>query len=224
MSTPANAPFVSSYFTLRQSLGIMSMLFPLALFFGGLLTMGEVMPSISDYYFSPMRDLVVSALVVFGIFLAASREDGPDAIQPNLIGFMACAGAVGVALFPNQPPTAGMQSFVHTFLDPKLCIMLHFASALMFLFALAAFCLCRFTRRADVRERRFHQYCGKTIIAAGIIATIASFGRLFNWPGMAHHVEALNVIFWLETIGVWAFCLSWMVKGRAEMARAAYQS
>lgn len=211
------SPELSSYFALRHALGILCLCFPFALIFGGQITIGEVLPSISDYYFSPMRDLVVGALVAFGIFLVAIREEPRNTRlqSQNFLGIAAGLGAIGVAIFPNRPHSVGIETFMHAIMDDRICTVLHFISALVFLYTLSLYCLKRFPQRASDRERYIHLACGNAILAAGLLATLASFARLFHWPGAATLVEDWNAIFWLESIGVWAFCLSWLVKGRS---------
>lgn len=211
-------PFVVTYFNVRQTLGVIAMGFPLLLLAGGFITEGEVLPSISDYYFSAMRDFVVGALVAIGIFLMAYRGE-PQARRDwidTLTGLGAGAASIGLALFPNKPHTLGIETFFHAIMDDRISVGIHFLSSLVFLTTLTLYCLRIFSRDATRVEQRVYWLCGWTIVVVGVIATYASFVRAFDWFGARLLIENLNAIFWLEATGIWAFCIAWLVKGHAE--------
>ncbi|SHG98098.1 hypothetical protein [Cognatishimia maritima] len=222
MRHDTNDPFHVTYFNIRQSLGVIAMIFPLGLLLGGYITEGHVLPSISDYYFSSMRDFVVGALVAIGLFLMAYRaERRPDTDWlDTLTGLGAGAAAIGLALFPNKPHATGVETFFHAIMDDRISVALHFLSSFVFLTTLTLYCLRIFARAAPVGERRFYQICGWTIVASGIIATFASFVRAFDWFQAQAIVEHLNLIFWLEAAGIWAFCAAWLLKGQTERRAA----
>lgn len=215
-------PIVGTYFNVRQSLGVIALIFPLVLLAGGFVTEGQVLPSISDYYFSAMRDIVVGALVAIGIFLIAykgQQSDHRDWID-TLTGFGAGSASIGLALFPNKPHALGIETFFHAIMDDRISVAIHFLSSFVFLTALTVFCLRIFSRDAEKQERRIYWFCGWAIISAGVTATFASFVRAFDWFGARLIVENSNLIFWLEAIGIWAFCIAWLIKGRSERRSA----
>lgn len=218
MTRDAIDPFVLTYFNVRQSLGVIAAVFPLLLLTGGLVTEGQVLPSISDYYFSAMRDFVVGALVAIGIFLLAYK--GEKHVHRDwldtLTGFGAGAASIGLALFPNQPHARGIETFFHAIMDDRISVGLHFLSSFVFLTALTLYCLRVFCRGAQPRQRRIFVICGWALLTVGVTATFASFVRAFDWFGASFAVEDLNLIFWLETTGIWAFCIAWLVKGQIE--------
>lgn len=215
-------PIVGTYFNVRQSLGVIAMVFPLLLLTGGYVTEGEVLPSISDYYFSAMRDFVVGALVAIGIFLMAYKGEtrGKRDFIDTLTGLGAGAASIGLALFPNKPHALGIETFFHAIMDDRISVALHFLSSFIFLTTLTVFCLRIFSRRASKPERRIYWTCGWAILAVGITATFVSFVRAFDWFEARHLVENLNLIFWLEAAGIWAFCIAWLVKGQSERKTA----
>lgn len=218
MTRDATDPFVLTYFNVRQSLGVIAAVFPLLLLTGGFVTEGQVLPSISDYYFSAMRDFVVGSLVAIGIFLMAYKDEKrvhQDWID-TLTGLGAGAASIGLALFPNQPHDRGIETFFHAIMDDRISVGLHFLSSFIFLTALTLYCLRIFSRGAQPQHRRIYVCCGWAILFVGVMATLASFVRAFDWFGARLAVEDLNLIFWLETAGIWAFCLAWLVKGQTE--------
>lgn len=211
-------PFVLTYFAVRQSLGVIALLFPLVLLAGGLLTEHQILPSISDYYFSAMRDCVVGALVAIGIFLLAYQSDF-NANAERLGRFTAIgagSASIGLALFPNKPHATGIETFVHAVMDDRISVMLHFMCSFVFLTTLTLFCLKIFSRAATQREKNLYKISGYVLLGSGITATLASFLRAFDWFGLGSFVENTNLIFWLETLGIWAFCVAWLIKGQSE--------
>lgn len=218
-------PYTSSYFNLRTALGVIAAAFPLVLVLGGLVTEGQILPSISDYYFSSMRDFVVGALGAIGIFFMGDRGDRGGRLDQNagrssLNSLCAGGAAIGLALFPNKPHALGIETFVHAVMDDRICVALHFLSSFVFLTALTVFCLNRFPKGAHLTEARLYHACGWAIVTAGVLASYASFVRAFDWFAARALIENLNVIFWLEAAGIWAFCLAWLVKGAAERQKA----
>lgn len=217
-------PCLTTYFNLRTTLGLIAAVFPLVLVLGGFITEGQILPSISDYYFSSMRDFVVGALVAIGVFLMGykgekrghhNRADWKE----DITGLCAGAAAIGLALFPNKPHDNGIETFFHAIMDDRISVILHFLSSFVFLTSLTVFCLGRFAKGAEPAQRQIYITCGWAIITAGVVATFASFVRAFDWFTARELVENFNLIFWLEAAGIWAFCVSWLVKGQSERQR-----
>lgn len=102
----------------------------------------------------------------------------------------------------------------------------HYISAALLFFFLAWFAFFVFTAVEDhqrnpdgslTREKRarngIYHLCGWIMVAA--IAGMAVFGmqRFLGWGDLQYWSDR-NLIFWLESLALWAFGLSWMVKGR----------
>jgi hypothetical protein len=189
-----------SYRTLRRIVGILGVTLPIVLAVWGFALRGaiELQPSISDYYF-PLRtrDALVGVLFTFGWFLINYHGfDRRDDIAGNIAGIC----ALGVALFPNSGPYA----------NPTV----HFASAAGLFLTLAYFALFLFTlsnkttlTKQKVARNRVYRFCGVTILAC--IVLIAAY-KLFL---QRTDIDAYVPVFWLETFALWAFGLSWFVKG-----------
>ena len=80
-STSTN-PVVLSYYTMRRMVGFIALALPFALAAGSILAalLGSghlphplLQRSISDYYYTPMRDIYVGSLCAIAAFLACSR-------------------------------------------------------------------------------------------------------------------------------------------------------
>ncbi len=87
-----------TYFTLRLSMGLSALAFPVLLSLGGWLVIDlPYQPSLSDYYYTPMGDIFVGMLIAIGasltVYAGYSRQE--DWVL-NLAGVL----AVAVALQP----------------------------------------------------------------------------------------------------------------------------
>ena len=94
-----------AYFNLRFGNAVAAFLFPLILWFGGrFLADVPLQPSISAYYYTPMRDIFVGILFAIGSFLYLYKGFSR---QENYA--LNCAGllALGIAVFPETPSVEG---------------------------------------------------------------------------------------------------------------------
>ena len=88
----------------------------------------------------------------------------------------------------------------------------------MFLGAMAYFALVKFARTENTKRRRIYRLCGWAILIFGLAATATSILRVVGPPDLRARIEASGMIFWFEAIGIWAFGLSWLIKGKADLA------
>jgi hypothetical protein len=200
--------YVLSYLGLRKAIGILGTALPFVLVAGKMILDGPgIQPSISDYYYTSMRDVLVGTLCAIGVFLMSYRgyERADD-----VAGDLACIFAIGVALFPTTPPVNATSAQV-------TIGYLHFAFAAAFFLTLAYFCLKLF-RKTDpskpmtARKRQRNQVyttCGYLIL--GCIAALLVYGLFLAKSG----IKNLDPVFWLETAAVLAFGISWLTKGEA---------
>jgi len=192
---------VLSYLALRKSVGVIGMLLPFVLAGGHMLAAGaRIEGSISAYYWTEMRDVLVGALCAIAVFLFAYR--GPDKVDDFAADFAAIS-AVGVALAPSRP-------------DGPFGLV-HYVFAASFFLALAYFSLVLF-RKTNPRERptrrklmrnRVYAVCGCTMLACVALIGLVSFTRLGELLG--RH----SPVFWLESVAIFAFGVSWFTKGEA---------
>lgn len=187
-----------SYITLRRIVGILGVSLPIVLALWGfaLCRCHRVQPSISDYYSLRTRDALVGILFTIGWFLFTYRGyERKDNIAGNFAGVF----ALGVALFPNSGTTAERH--------------VHFASALGLFLVLAYFSLFLFTKSAgsptpQKRVRNaIYRLCGVSMVCC-IAAIGVYYAALVNTP-----LSALQPVFWLESLALWSFGVSWFVKG-----------
>jgi hypothetical protein len=211
---------VASYYRVRQMLGALGIALPVMLLLAGWMESGRILPSLSDYYHTIQRDIFVGCLFAIGTFLIAYRghdrvpgETLSDEVLTNLAGF----SAIAVALFPSEAAEPQVTTLTQAALGMRAAVTGHYLAAQAFLYSLAWMCFVHFARTASAPRRRIYRGCGMVIVAVGVVATCAAIGRRFGSDGVHAFVIDNSVVFWCEAVGVWAFGIAWLTKGRAEM-------
>ena len=226
----ADNDLVLSFLSVRRAIGAMGFFLPLALLAYGLLWSGDILPSISDYYYSPMREVLVGSLCAEAVFLwsyEGYRPPVPEFLTDKRVARIAALGALGVALSPTLPRATAIIATDHAAACKTIPITLiqcllgegraswiHNIAAFLFFGALAVFCLILFvkgtTETAEKRARhRIYRTCGWTIVASLIV-----MGALIV-TGWDDRLQDWQPIFWLEVLASFAFATSWAVKGEA---------
>lgn len=216
MASPTSAQ--SSWLRLHQFIGGAGILLPfLCLFGGSLMTGNPILPSVSDYYHSNMRDLLEGILVLTGALLVTYKGYGKwDDRVTTTSGVL----ALGIALFPYdwQSPMHPAQLTGLLELPTRLSNRLHMVCAVGFFGLLALNALFLFPSTgpdegadtpAKRRRDRIYRACGLLIIA-----TLTAMGIAILVLGIAG-VNARNLLLWGEFLLLGAFGLSWLVKGIA---------
>lgn len=224
--TPPNDSLVISYLTLRKAIGFIGVALPFVLVLGNILIFHAraIEDSISYYYYTHMRGVLVGSLWSIGIFLFSYR--GYET-RDEVAGRLGCVFALGVALFPTARDKGAcdilhLSRVAHAACDtPHAISFVHAVCATLLFLTLAYFSLFLFTETHPSsvpgqiqpmtrrkRERNAVYYvCGFVIlasIAAILILHIAMGIKSFG---------PVPVLFLFESIAVEAFGISWLVKG-----------
>jgi len=190
---------VVSYRTLRRLVGWLGILLPLVLVAGCVVVGSETVfrESVSAYYGSEMRNVLVGFLFAVGTFLLC--YEGYD-WRDDVAGNLACLFMLGVALFPITSETHWVR-------------VVHLVSAGALFSTLAVFSLYLF-RLSDgamtpekARRNRIYLISGLLIVAC--ILAVAVLELFFKGITIA----GLQPVFWLEGIALWAFGGAWLLKG-----------
>src|SRR6266511_2620927 len=173
MTTATTSPqntLVNSYLFLRRAIGIIGIALPFVLIIGKMVVDGgDLGGSLSGYYYTDMRDVLVDSMCAAGVFLIAYY--GHNVID-NLASTIAGAGAIGLALFPTTPdnPTSW----------DKTSGILHLVFAGVFFLMLAYICLQLFTRNDGEQQtgRKFqrnavYRVCGVVIIVCLVLIALS---------------------------------------------------
>ena len=199
-----NSDLVVSYLTLRQMIGWIGLVMPFvvragAIGFQRLPTQG----SVSAYYYTGMRDIFVSTLVLVGALMICNRT---KRIWDNIVSIVAGLAAIGIALFPmdydnsvGQCPTC----VIHWFLGH------HYTFVVIFFALCFVMVFFQFPGRTpsdawkEMRMRNIiYRVCGVVMLLSFIAIGIVQ---------SRHKPESF---FWPESIAVFAFGVAWLVKGQ----------
>lgn len=203
----AKDPIVYSYLTLRKAVGIIALALPFMLAVPWwFLTGHAIQSSISGYYYTGMRNILVGGLCAIGMFMLCCR--GYDRWD-EIAGIFSAICALGVAFFPTSPEQGAtqLQQAVGNW---------HYAFASLLFANLAFFCLYLFkltadkktmTRRKRIRNR-VYTACGYSILASMVLIFV-----LAKLAGIAHLIGGISPMLCFETTALWAFGIAWLVKG-----------
>lgn len=196
-----------SYLFLRTGVGIIGVALPIVLILGKILLESPgISDSISDYYYSVMRDVLVGSLWAIGIFLICYRYDRLDDIASTLAGVC----AIGVALFPTYPDIDATQQQLNIGIVHAL-----FAASFFTILALMTIFLFRRTDQQERGKRKrqrdtVYLICGIVILVCVVLSIIVLFAPFLQ---SAFWLWSMHPIFFLEASAIFAFGFAWFVKG-----------
>lgn len=210
---------VLSFLRVRRAIGLLGYFLPTALVLWSVTFGKGLLPSISAYYYSPMREVFVGTLCAIAVFLWSYEGYRPrpgEWLSDLMAGRAASLGALAVALVPTAPDQPVACTLSQCVLGFSAASTLHWLGAALFFGALALFCLVLFVRgdhpdAEKTASNHIYRACGWIIIAA-----MALIGLILMSPDpVKDQLLPLRPVFWLETIATFAFATSWMVKGDA---------
>jgi len=193
---------LSTYFTLRMGIVVLSVALPLILYFGGRLGGVDLLNSMSAYYGDHnglMRNWLVGILWVVGSFLYLYK--GFSTLE-NILLNLAGAFAVGVAMVPCNcwSDVEGPNSKLHAFVAVSFFLSM---AAVCLLCASDTISLLPDQKTRDAFKRRY-RVIGILLVASPATAVLVSYVlRQFD-----------NYKFFVEAFGVWMFAAYWLVKSR----------
>ncbi len=208
---------------MRRAIGVLGVTLPLILLAGTFLfgDCKEVQSSISTYYHTNMRNIFVGFNCAVALFLFAYRgHDWKD----NLAGTLGCIVVLGVAFLPCSVSTPIQPCLDTISVQNPLVGKLHNMSALLYFTVLIVYSLLLFPKtHMDMvtHEKKFmgrqkkkrnvvYYICG-SIMTGSLLLIIAYKWFLGNlYPDL----KDLNPVFWLESIVMLSFGISWLTKGQ----------
>ncbi|RUS59516.1 DUF998 domain-containing protein [Pseudorhodobacter sp. E13] len=228
----AQNDLVLSFLAVRRMLGLLGLFLPLSLLATAILTDEPMRPSISEFYHGQGREFFVGTLCAIGVFLwsyvgypPAHRGEAPTDKQVSRI---AAVAVICVALFPTgdnlAPPGQVMQdcSVFQCLVGENISRRLHYLAAGIFFSSLALFCLVLFRRDGGqgqdaekAARNRIYALCGWTIVAC--VLALGVYGVVYAMQDSVGktRLDRSYLVFILESIGIFAFAISWLTKGKA---------
>lgn len=198
-----NIDLEKSQVILRKSLGILALIFPFALLLASFLDgTTNMLPTLSDSYWTNAHGLFIGMLIVVGVFLLSYR--GYDKTD-NVITEIAGIGLILTALIPME----GGTNYLLFFLPEVISNILHHAFAIISFTLLGVMSFTQFVKgqmNANKKKRnKIYKACGLLIfICVGLMIPTKLIIGTHTTP----------IFFILESIVVIAFGISWLVKGQ----------
>jgi hypothetical protein len=212
---PMALRYVRSYLFLRLGVGAGGIALPFILVLcDGLLFSGHPFPrdSISAYYYSGMRDLMVGAICSTGVFLLAYKVTERN--LDNTLSVVSGLAALTAALSPPRLPHGFTPSPLQNLVGNEVTAWTHFVSAVIFITGLATLSFF-FGVREGARPaqegklpptfwRIYHWFWAGVIVAA--LLWMGSYELFAHWgPSQTLLIG--------ETLSLIAFGASWLLKG-----------
>ena len=206
---------VLSYLTVRKLIGILGFFLPAILVLGSFLfgACCQIQPSISNYYHTIMRDVFVGYMCSLSIFLLSYK--GYDWVD-RLVSALAGTFGLTLALLPTTFKIPILPCNISCDVSrPGWIGTVHLIAAGLFLLSLACFSLFLFTKGETTPtpqkliRNKIYRGCGFIMLAC--IATLIVFFALP--PSVSSPMLKFKPVYWLETIAIMPFGVSWLVKG-----------
>lgn len=223
-----NASAVIEVRSLRRVIGLTAVLLPWTLMVSERLRhvlfgerVGPAGPwierSISAYFHTGVREIFVGALAAIGVFLLAYRGlQRIDVVASKLAGFLALVVAALPTYERPLDPKSNAANSVTLFSDafhpdPAVVGRIHFAAAGLLFATLACMSLFLFTRTDQVVPTPQKRARNVVYVVSGVVIVVAI--GLIAVVKLTNVEDALpGIVFWLETLAMTAFGLSWLTK------------
>ena len=207
-------PGLISFQTLRKAVGWLGISLAPAVIIGNYIFGNciHIQDSISHYYYTVTGNLFTGILCSNAVFLLAYRGY-PDDKRDNRWSSWAGIFALCIAFFPTSGNSTDSCAIFHLD-DNNLRRIIHYISAALFFILLACMSLFLFTKskgektKQKILRNKIYLVCGIVILLS--ISLIGLHG-LFDQAGSP--LSRIKPVFWLETIALSAFGISWLVKG-----------
>jgi len=192
-----------TYINLRIGIAVIGAVLPLLLWGGGALTgQKTLLASMSAYYYTPLRDVFVSALVTIGVFLYLYKG---FSTKENWALNLGGAFAVGVAMIATTAPDG----------VPALWSKLHAAFAVAFFLCIAYVAVFRAKDTLSLLEdpqkirrlRTIYRALGIGMIVSPLTAVVLAYT-------LEPHSRGRSLNFFVEAVAIWMFAAYWLTKSR----------
>lgn len=204
---------VISYITIRRILGLLALFLPFILAIGTIWfgNCSTIERSMSAYYYTVTGHVFIAILFTFALFLFTYKgNEVIDTVMSNI----AAVCALGIAFFPTTYGIDRNSCIVLTTESKPIISNIHFISAALFFIILAYMSYFLFTKSAphptNQKKKRntVYRICAWIMILSILLIPVYELFFKDNT-----FISNLNPVFLLETLALWAFGVSWLVKG-----------
>ncbi len=222
---------VISYLSLRKYLGILGIALPIILLIGSIFANdGVVEGAISDYFHTPLRQFFTISLGGISLLLFAYK--GYDNVDKWITNIAGAFGLLTAFVFTSFKDHSNLHGYILTVKGERsnavsledlagkayeiipipvssLQSVLHLCFAALFFLLLGYMSIKQFTKLGNRKENWVYRICGWVIIATILLLTPIAL----NNDKITEFYHDYRLIFCGEFICLWAFGISWLVKG-----------
>lgn len=210
-----------SDYRIRKLIGTLGLLLPLSL----PLAKGQVLASISHYYYDTLASLIfIIVLSAFGLFLLSYKGYKIDADETISDDFLTNIGGLAALIVVFIPTSCSGSA--NSFIDAmcEVCDVplfghnkdwantVHLIAAGIFILCMGWMSRYKFTRGSDDGNHGLYKWCGNAVFIS--VALILVFIAVEKWIAEEFIIHDYYV-FIFETTAVIPFGVSWLVKGKA---------
>ncbi len=213
-----------THLTVRKNLGIIGISLPILLV---LLNKFTILPSLSHYYYSESNVLFIGLLFAFGLYLFSYRgykmdNTKKDFIDDNWITNVAGILIITVAFIPTSADSNLIGKY-HLFQAPRghnnnIYSTIHLSCAAGFFLIMAYLSYFRFTRTDNLHETHLEAVLKKRrnkLYRVSAILVVLALIFMFVFEFLSDNPFSDYVVIIGETVALFAFGLSWLVKSKA---------
>jgi hypothetical protein len=214
-------PIQQSDYRIRKLIGTLGLALPILLPISG----GMLLSSMSHYYYLPLSSLLfIIILSTFGLFLLSYKgykiDTETEKISDDLLTNIGGISALIVVFVPtyclesNSPVideicTGGEYPLLGHINEFKNTIHLIFAS--IFIFTMGWMSKYKFTRGEQTANNKIYKWCGNLVWLAIALLILLAIIDFFN---AGFQITSYDVFF-LESLALIPFGISWFIKGEA---------
>lgn len=208
-----------TFITQQRVIGLLSFFLPTFLIGWSLISGEPIRGSVSEYYYTPVRDVFVGTLAALALFLWSYRgyhPTNPELWMDRVVAKVASVAAALTAFAPLKPRQEGLEcTLLQCVFGPQTADWIHNIAAVVFLLALAVFCLILFPMSAipsPTMSRRLVIYgvCGATILIVLLLMVLWKFLPVDIYFLLGRYKPILV----LETLALAAFAIAWLLRSR----------
>ena len=207
----------ASFFAHRKLIGLLGIIVPIILLCGDIFIFGadQIRSSLSAYYHSQMTSVFSAIICVMGVFLITYKGyDKKDYIVSTLAG----VGAIGLGLFPTAISLTDPLPIHKDSVGFMVNNLVHLSFVFLFFASLAYMSYFQFTKtnhknqvtNEKTKRNIIYKLCALVMVSVGMILLLIKTNDYLSAFFLQY-----KPVFYGEVIAIWAFGVSWAIKGQA---------
>ncbi len=206
-----------TYRRIRRAIGYLGIFLPVLLVCFSMIPFFKtsIQPSISEYYYSNLREIFTGTVCAIGLFFIryvgykSSSIWKNDNLLTNIAGYL----AIGLAFIPTNPTSWSEKIYTILPYNIEFIGYIHYAFASLLFILLSYISINIFTIGQDtaqntsesiINENNIYKSCGYFILVFLILTPIFSYLDVFSYSTLT-----------FEALMLFSFGISWLIKGRA---------